>query len=345
MRSGRRDIQATNSEVVLTAGKSGLPPRDLIDFFKNGDGFFIAVHLSPDGDALGSACALGMALEKMGKRTILACRDTVPQQYVFLPGSERFLTFSEIISRNIDTKSYKNLVLVDCNEIKRTGLEKTVLSSAKFAVSAVIDHHESDALFGDIRWVVPPVAAAGMLVYYIVDALGVAITEPIASNLYTALVVDTGNFRYPSTTPEVLRVASVLAGAGASPYNINRAVNESWSEGRFRLFVKVLGTLSINNGVAITHVTRKMFDETGTSPDDTENFASFALTMKDVKAAVFIREVGDNHYKLSLRSVREVNVERVAAAYGGGGHKNAAGCVAQSDLATLKAELIERLGV
>ena len=342
MRSEKRDIPAT-SEVVLTDGNGGLPPQDIIDFFKNGDGFFIASHLSPDGDTLGSACALGMALEKIGKRTILACRDAVPQQYTFLPGSGRFLTFNDIIARNLDIASYKNLVLVDCNDIKRTGLEKTALASTKFGASAVIDHHEGDFLFGDIKWVVPPVAAAGMLVYSIVNALGVEITEPIASNLYTALVIDTGNFRYPNTSPEVLRVAADLAEAGASPYQINKAVNESWSEGRFRLFIKVLGTLFINKGIAITYVTRKMFEETGTVSDDTENFASFALTMKDIRVAVFIREMGDNHYKLSLRSVEEVDVERFAASHGGGGHKNAAGCIAQSNLETLKAELIKNL--
>src|SRR5208283_3175375 len=282
-RSGKRDIRATK-EAVLTDGTSGLPPQDIIDFFKNGDGFLIAIHTSPDGDALGSACALGMALEKLGKRTILVCRDAVPKQYIFLPCSRRFLTFDDIISRNLDIASYKNLVLVDCNELKRTGIEKTALASTKFALSAVIDHHEVASLFGDIRWVVPPAAAAGMLVFYLINALGVEITEMIASNLYTALVVDTGNFRFPDTSPEVLRVAAVLAEAGASPYQINRAVNESWSEGRFRLFARVLGTLSIDKRVAITYVTRKMFEETGTTPDDTENFASFALTMKDINA-------------------------------------------------------------
>ena len=232
----------------MTDGISGLPPQDIIDFFNSSDGFFIAIHMSPDGDALGSACALGMALEKIGKRSMLVCRDAVPQQYIFMPGSARFLTFGDIISRNLDISSYKNLVLVDCNDIKRTGMEKTALASTKFDVSAVIDHHEGEVLFGDIRWVVPPAAAAGMLVYHIINALGVEITEPIASNLYTALVVDTGNFRFPDTSPEVLRTAAALAEAGASPYQINRAVNESWSEGKFRLFVRVLCTLSVNKG-------------------------------------------------------------------------------------------------
>ncbi len=331
------------NEGPLAVGVSGLPPKDIVDFFKRADGFFIAAHFSPDGDTLGSACALGMALEKLGKRSILVCRDAVPQQYSFLPGLERFLTFEAVSSGNIDYSLYKNLVLVDCNHVKRTGLEKSTLSSTGFAASIVIDHHETDRDFGDIRWIVPGIAATGIMMYYLIKALGVAITGPMASNLYSALVVDTGNFRFPNTSPDVLRVAADLAEAGANPCLIYRSINESWSEGRFRLFVKVLCTLSINNGVAITHVTKKMFEETATTSDDTENFASYALVMKDVKVAVFIREMDDYTCKLSLRSVEEINVEQVAASYGGGGHKNAAGCVAQGNLETVKAELLKRM--
>ena len=327
----------------MAAGVTGLPPEDIVDFFKRCDGFFIAVHFNPDGDALGSACALGMALEKLGKRSILVCRDSVPEQYAFLPGQDRFLTFDAVRPPGIDLSLYKNLVLVDCNHVKRTGLDKSDLSSTKFTASAVIDHHENEKTFDNIRWIVPGMAAAGMMVYYLIKALGVTITKPIAANLYAALVVDTGNFRYPNTSPDVLRVAADLAEAGANPYLIHKGINESWSEGRFRLFIKVLGTLSINNGIAITHVTKKMFEETGATPDDTENFASFALTMKDIKVAVFIREVDDGTCKLSLRSVEEINVEKVAASYGGGGHKNAAGCIAKGELETVKAELLKRL--
>lgn len=331
------------NEGALAVGVNALPPEDVVDFFRRGDGFFIISHFNPDGDTLGSACALAMALEQMGKRCVLVCRDSVPQQYVFLPGQDRFLTFEAVSSGSIDYALYKNLVLVDCNHIKRTGLEKSTLSTIEFGASTVIDHHETDRGFGDIRWVVPGVAATGIMVYHLIRALGATITEPMAANLYAALVVDTGNFRFPNTSPDVLRLAADLADAGANPYLIQKEINESWSEGRFRLFIKVLGTLSINNGIAITHVTRRMFEETATTPDDTENFASFALTMKDIKVAAFVREVDDNTCKVSLRSVDEVDIEKVAASFGGGGHKNASGCVAQGNLETVKVELLKKL--
>ncbi len=331
------------NERASAVGAGGLPPEDIVEFFKRSNGFFIVSHFNPDGDTLGSACALAMALEQLGKSSVLVCRDSVPQQYVFLPGLDRFLTFEAVSSGNIDYSLYKNLVLVDCNHIKRTGLEKSILSSTEFAASAIIDHHETDRGFGDIRWIVPRIAATGIMVYHLIRALGVTITEPIAANLYAALVVDTGNFRFPNTSPDVLRVAADLAETGANPYQIQKSINESWSEGRFRLFIKVMGTLSINDGIAITHVTKKMFEETATTPDDTENFASFALTMKDIRVAVFIREVDEDICKVSLRSVDEVDIEKVAVAYGGGGHKNAAGCVVKGGLETVKVELLKKL--
>lgn len=284
-----------------------------------------------------------MALEKMGKRSILVCRDTVPQQYAFLPGMDRFLTFDTVNSSKIDPASYKNLVLVDCNEIKRTGLEKSVLAHVKFDTFAAIDHHVIESPFGDVTWIVPEITATGMMVYRLIRALGVSLTQQMATNLYAGLVVDTGNFRFPNTSSEVLRVAADLAEAGAKPSLIYTAINESWSEGRFRLFVKMMGTLHINKGVAVTHITKKMFEETGTTADDTENFASFTLIMKDIKIAVFVREVDVDYYKVSLRSVEEINVQKVAAFYGGGGHKNAAGCTVKGELGKVKVELIKKL--
>lgn len=319
------------------------PPEGLVEFFRNSDGFFLLSHLNPDGDTLGAACALGMALKQLGKRSILVCRDAVPLQYVFLPGIERYLTFDGVKSAGVDPSLYSNLVLVDCNEIRRTGLEKSAISSCKFDKIAVIDHHEIENPSGDVTWVVPQITATAMMVYYLVRALGLEMTGPMAVNLYAGLVVDTGNFRFPNTSAEVLRVAADLAEAGAKPSRIYTEINESWTQGRFLLFSRTLSTLTINNGIAVMHVTKKMFEETSTNADDTENFASFALIMKDIKIAVFMREVDNDSYKISLRSVEEINVEKVAAAYKGGGHKNASGCIAKGELGAVKAELITRL--
>jgi len=322
-----------------------LPPIELLQFLKNKDNFIIATHINPDGDGLGSAIALSTALQKIGKKTVLLCKDPVPNQYRFLPGQEKFITFGSFQPSAISHQLFRNLILIDCNDIDRIiDTSKTSnfsLPTSYFSV--VIDHHESERPFGDIRWVVPDSAATGLMIYHLIKELGIEISEEMAVNLYSAIAVDTGNFRYENTTPEVLRIAADLTEAGARPHVIYRRLFESWSGGRFDLFMKVLNTLQKEDGIAIVQVTRRMFEETSTSPDDVEHFVEFPRIMKDVKVSVLFREIEDNCYKISLRSKDDINVARVAEAFGGGGHKNAAGCRIKADFETAKKEILVKV--
>jgi phosphoesterase RecJ-like protein len=326
-----------------------IPPKKLLNFLKNEDNFIIAAHMNPDGDALGSSIALSMALQKVGKKTVLLCKDTIPAQYKFLPGQERFYTFERIQNSEFRIQDFKNLILTDCNDISRI-MEKSqkaeqdsmysVLSSL---FSAVVDHHETENSFGNIRWIMPHSAATGLMVYHLIKYLGIEITEDMAVNLYSAIAVDTGNFRYENTSPEVFQVASELQKAGAKPHAIYRELYESWHASRFNLFMKVINTLSIEEDIAIVYVTRKMFQETSTSPDDTEHFVEFPRIMKNVNISVLFREIDDNCYKISLRSKDDINVAQIAASFGGGGHKNAAGFRINSDFETAKKTVISKL--
>lgn len=308
-------------------------PENLLDFLRKGKQFFIATHISPDGDALGSSIALSLALEALGKETIIYDKDPVPEFYKFLPGHERFTNSVPLKS------STSNLILLDCNEIERTGIEKI-----EFVSSAVIDHHETEKEFGDIKWIEPQAAATGLMLFYVIKELGVKITKDIAINLYAAIAIDTGTFRYSNTTPEVLRVAAELIEAGADPSYIAESLYETWSESRFRLLLKVLNTLEINKGIAITLVTLDMFRETGASVEDTENFVGFPRLLKSVNISILFREVENNYYKVSLRSKgKEMNVAKIAAAFGGGGHRNAAGCKIRSELKAAKDSLLKAI--
>lgn len=309
-------------------------PEALIGFFLKNEHFFIAAHVSPDGDALGSSLALSLALESLGKKTIVYDKDPVPEFYKFLPGHERF-------TQSISNLQFaiSNLILLDCNDLERAGIER-----AEFISSAVIDHHETEREFGDIKWIEPQAAATGLMLFYVIRELGVKITKEIAVNLYAAIAIDTGTFRYSNTTPEVLRVAAELIEAGADPSYIAESLYETWSENRFRLLLKVLNTLEINNDIAITLVTLDMFKETGALVEDTENFVGFPRLLKSVRISALFREVENNYYKVSLRSRgRGMNVAKIAAMFGGGGHRNAAGCKIRSDFKTAKEKLLEAL--
>ena len=318
---------------MKSGGKVKAPP-DLISFLKNEDRFLIATHINPDGDALGSALALTLALESSGKTVVLYDRDPVPEYYRFLPGQQKFIQSVQ----GLRSESM-NLILLDCNSLDRTGME-----AARFKSSCVIDHHETENDFGQIRWVEPHAAATGILIFYLLKEAGFEITREIALNLYTAVVVDTGAFRYSNTSAEVFRVSADLVEAGANPAFVSNSLYEMWSDRRFALLIRVLNTLEIRDNIAVTFVTTQMFEETKTGPDDTENFPSFPRMMAKVTISVFLRQINDSLWKISLRSKGDINVARVATLFKGGGHKNAAGCTIKGDLKTAKEALFRAIG-
>ncbi len=310
-------------------------PSDLLSFLEQEDNFIIATHINPDGDALGSALALMFALESKGKKVTVFDRDRVPDFYRFLPGQERIVN----ILNESEVKS-KNIILVDCNSLERTGLDNFT-----FRKTSVIDHHEIEKNFGEIKWIVPEIAATGILIFQILNQLKVTLTPEIATNLYTAIVIDTGAFRYANTNADVLRISAQLIDAGADPAYISNNLYEMWSNGRFKLLIKVLNTLEIRNEMAFTFVTKQMFEETGTFPDDTENFANFPRMMGNIKVSVLLRQLDDETWKISLRSKGNVNVAKVAALFDGGGHKNAAGCKIKGSIEEVKNKLAETLQI
>jgi len=329
-----------------------VPPAELLESLRAGNDFLISTHVNPDGDALGSAAGLALALHQMGKRAVLLDKHKVPDQYRFLPRCELFHTFESLQSEGISVSDFKTLIILDCNDVERIGLEtkqqhpwaedlkKALTGSMK---TVVIDHHETEREFGNVKWVEPHAAATGLMVYYILKSLGVEMTTDIAVNLYAAIVVDTGNFRFENATAQVFRAGAELIDRGARPNIVYQELFESWTDNRFRLYLKMIGTLDIRDDVAFSLVTKKMIDETSTAADDTENFVSFPRNMKKIGISVMLRETGPDEYKVSLRSKSDINVARVAEIFGGGGHKNAAGCRIRADVEKAKALILEKI--
>ncbi len=316
------------------------PPSGLIEFLKGSDDFLISTHVSPDGDGIGSSIALSMMLKAIGKKTTLFCKDPIPYQYLFLPGAGDFFSFSTYISSGYKAK---NLILVDCNAIKRIGLDTIELPQFIFSKIAVIDHHEINTSFGDIQWIDPQVPATGLMIYHLIKHLGIKITPEMATNLYTTISFDTGNFRYENATPDVFRAAADLTDAGAKPHMIYSSLFEKWSFNRFKLLLAVMGSLELADGIAFGTITREMFAQTMTTDDDSESFVSFIRILDEVIVSAIIIEVDDNFYRVSLRSKKGINVAEIATSFGGGGHRNAAGFRTKTDLVTLKKNLRDKI--
>jgi phosphoesterase RecJ-like protein len=302
---------------------------DLLKLIKNNHSFLIVGHINPEGDSIGSSLALALGLKKIGKKDVrVVSSDPVPENLKFLPSSS-------LVKHNIPRKKYDVAILVDCNHIERTGF--TSLNSLK---TAVIDHHvlPDNADRSDFcksvsaSLIDPAAAAAGLLVYKVLSALNINFDKKIATNLYTALLVDTGGFRYSNSSPEALKVASQLVKSGAAPWKISKALYENSPFSAMKLQGLSLATLERKDGMAWITVTNAMFKKTGTNAEDCEEFVDLPRRIKGIKVAIFFRQDGYRLYKVSFRSKGKANVQRIAKSFGGGGHVAAAGCKVRGSL-------------
>jgi phosphoesterase RecJ-like protein len=309
---------------------------NLLNLIKQNKSFLIAGHINPEGDSIGSCLALALGIKKMGNKTVsVLSRDGVPENLKFLPSAKT-------VRQTPPRRKFDVVFLVDCNTPARTGFENFNANK-----TVVIDHHVLSA--DEKHWfskevsaslVDPKAAAAGLLVYNVLNALKVPINKQIATNLYTAILVDTGGFRYSNASPDSLKTAGLLVEAGASPWNISKELYENVPFRSLKLLGTSLSTLERKNGVAWITTTDEMFHDTGTTPEDCEDFVNFPRKIRGVEVAVFIRQVENNSYKLSLRSKGKVDVQKIAKSFGGGGHVAAAGCKVEGTLKDVQGKVL-----
>ena len=297
------------------------PLDNVVQTIRDAERIFAATHIHPDGDALGSLLAFGDIARAMGKDVYLYCEDGVSHLYDFLPGREYIRT--EVPS----AADFDCGVALDCGDCFRLGREmKSLLAIKPFVV---IDHHAGHKEFGDLRWIEPGRSATGEMVFELANALDVGLSRDAAYCLYTAIVSDTGSFRYSSTTQETFRICRELLGSGIRPEEVAGNLFDNYSPARLKLLREVLGTLELydNERIAIVSVSRDQLNRTGATEADTETFINYARAIKSVLVAVFIKEKDDGVIGVSLRSKGEsCDVAQLAARFGGGGHRNAAGC-------------------
>lgn len=318
-----------------------IPPKGIIDTIEKENSFLILTHSTPDGDALGSSLALKIFLEKLNKKVEFYAEKPIPVQYRFLPGINSIKDLKTLSIENLDV-----LILVDCNKINRVSYEREILEKIELfsGKRIVIDHHITDREEEkSLKWVDPQKAATGILIYYLIKNMNVELNEEIAYNLYTALIVDTGNFQFDNTTEEAFLIARELVKAGAKPSYIYEQCFESWGESRFKLFLKMLNNLELLPPLAVSYISKEDFQETHTTEPDTERFVEFIRILKDINLTALFREIEKDFIKVSLRSKGNIDVSSIAREFGGGGHKNAAGYRIKSSIRDAREQLLEKL--
>lgn len=308
--------------------------KEIAEFIRGKDRFLITSHARPDGDSLGTAFALVEALGQIGKTAEFVNADPVPRVYESLPGSD-----SMIVSDRIQG-SYGALIVLECCNLERTGVK-----GLGGIATVNIDHHLKNDQFGDLNWVDPKAAAVGEMVFSLFDELGVRITPEIATNLYVALLTDTGSFHFSNTTAETFRIAGELVGAGAVPSEIAQKVLMNQPESRLRLLCRVLNSLEFDSGrqVAWLALTQEMLEKTGSSADDSEGMVNYALSVEGVRVCAFFKQERGQLYRVSLRSRGDEDVSAVAQYFGGGGHRNAAGMSLEGPFEDVREQVVSRL--
>jgi len=318
------------------------PPENILEVLKNEDSFLILTHSTPDGDALGSSLALKFLLRELAKKAEIFTEQPIPSQYKFLPEIEKIKNI-----RELPLEAFKVLILVDCNNPSRVDNDKKLVEKIErfSGIKVIIDHHIEDKRgdFNAIKWIEPEEAATGIMIYKIIKAFGINLDYAMATALYTAIIIDTGNFQFDNTSEHVLTIAAELVRAGAKPSYIYEQSFESWSLNRFNLFVNMLTNVEITPPLAVGYLRKDDFEKTGTEESDTERFVEFLRTIKDVTIAALFREIEENFFKVSLRSKGSLDVNPIARAFGGGGHKNASGYRIRSSFEEAKNKLIEVL--
>ena len=310
------------------------PSKDLIATIGAGRRFVVASHQRPDGDAIGSAMAMALALRAMGKQADVVA-DAAPP--VFL---QPFPLVETIRITTAVTDAYDAALIMECGDLSRTGVAGLDRSPV-----VNIDHHPGNTGYGAINWIDESAAACGEMVCALIDAIGVPLTRDIATHLYLAVLTDTGSFHFSHLTPRTYEVARRCVEAGADPQWIARTHYDSNSLARVRIFGAVLNDMVIHGEgqVALLAITRKAMNDLGGTSDDLEGLINFPLTVKEIDAVAFFKEVGEHDWRVSMRSKGHVDIGAIARSFGGGGHKNAAGCSATGDLATVQKRFAELL--
>ncbi len=307
---------------------------------KSGMRVALTTHVNADGDGVGSEVALWHLLTARGVRAVIANPTPLPERYGFLlRGNEHADKSAEAVKhlRRADA-----VVVLDISDVGRLGQLGQVVREIGVPVGCV-DHHSSNgALPSGPRLVDAHACATGELVYDLTRAVGWPLTADAARALYVAILTDTGGFRFSNTSSRALQVAAHLLTHGLDPEEIYREVYATAPEGRVRLLAEVLETLVVEHDIGLAWVTVPpgSLERHGVDAEDLEGVVEFPRSINGVRLAVLFRSLANGRVKASFRSVGDVDVAQLAAQFGGGGHKKAAGASVTGTLAEAQARVL-----
>ena len=322
---------------------------DAVKLVRDGRRFLLTCHVLPDADAVGSMLGLAEVLRSLGKEVYLYNRDPVPEQLQFLPGA------AAVRSTLPTGISFDATFVTDT--ASRALLPRQFPPRSVTGPVVIVDHHVAHDDFGDVALRDVTACASAVVVMQLAGALGVnPLPQSASAPLYTALVADTGGFRYPGTTADTLRTAADLLDAGVvDAWQVASHVFEGWSMARMRLLGLAINAIETEYAgrVAVISVPLSMLEQAGASDDMAEGLVEYGRMLKGVEIAIMLWERharsdetlgGATLTRLSLRSAGRADVSRVALALGGGGHRAAAGATVTWDMRRAREQVVLEAG-
>lgn len=293
-------------------------------------------HIMPDGDALGSSSALCSALRLCGKEAYIVVEEEIADYLKFLDrdgycidtdGTE---TPADFFARVFGGKTPDICVMLDCGEYSR--IEKRVEIFKAAPRTVCIDHHLTTGEIADLNWVEPARAATGEMIYFLIRDLEGKVGKPIINAeiceaIYTAIITDTGKFQYSNTTSETHGIVMEMMQVGFEHSKISVRIYQSNTLQSLRVKGAIINKMKIfaDGKASLSYITQEMLREIGAKFNDTEGIVDELRAIQGIEIATFVKELPDGRIKVSMRSKNDADVMKIAAAFGGGGHKKAAG--------------------
>jgi phosphoesterase RecJ-like protein len=303
--------------------------RQIASVIRERKSFLVTTHIHPDGDAIGSEIVFLELLRLMGKKAIALNDTPVPELYAFLPGSKKIFTK---IKDNLKPEA---VFVLDTPTLARLGRIKEYADRAQVIIN--IDHHISNARFGHINWVDTNASAVAEEIIMLLDHLKIEIKKRWAICLYTAILTDTGAFRYMNTTPRTHRLVAKLLEYGVRPEEVAQKIYENNTLKRLRSIGCVLKNIKTTADGKIAWVSVPPYEKY----ESDEDIVAYPRSINSVKIAILFRKLKYNRVKISFRSKGRVDVNALAQRFGGGGHTAASGCVVKGRFSQLQKKVLE----
>lgn len=303
---------------------------------KKAENIVILAHEAPDGDAIGSALAMCLALRNMGKNAVILMKD-FPENFLFLPGVEYIKETSEI-------EKYDMAIALDCPNIKRI-VEDFIPYFENADVKVEIDHHNKNDMFGDYNVVNHVSPATCQILVSSFEYMGIEITKEIGTCLLCGIITDTNGFRNSNITTESFEFASWALEKGINLSKVYMQSMLTMSRSKFEAQKLAMQRLEFfeDGKITFTYMTKVDDNEIGVKPGEHDGIVEIGKSIEGVEVSIFMYEKKDKGFKLSLRSNEYVNVSEVCLTFGGGGHIKAAGATVYMPFEEAKKAIISEV--